>query len=132
MAEKSGSRKNCASRTRSNVAAAAGAAGDGRASVTALCVPARGSAATHDFLPLDDIACRADRRRLGKGLPRRSMAELKGWCSASEIHTPRALIALNRIIANHLDARSFHTMTYAVVDLRARTMTYAGGHTPLG
>jgi serine phosphatase RsbU (regulator of sigma subunit) len=42
------------------------------------------------------------------------------------------LIALNRIIANHLDARSFITMTYAVVDLRARTMTYArAGHTPL-
>ena len=42
------------------------------------------------------------------------------------------LIALNRIIANHLDARSFITMTYAVIDLRARTMTYArAGHTPL-
>jgi serine phosphatase RsbU (regulator of sigma subunit) len=42
------------------------------------------------------------------------------------------LIALNRIIANHLDARSFITMTYAIVDLRARTMTYArAGHTPL-
>jgi serine phosphatase RsbU (regulator of sigma subunit) len=54
--------------------------------------------------------------------------------SLSEIHTsPRAmLISLNRIIANHLDARSFITMTYAVVDLRARTMTYArAGHTPL-
>jgi len=39
---------------------------------------------------------------------------------------------LNRIIANHLDARSFITMTYAVVDLRARTITYArAGHTPL-
>jgi phosphoserine phosphatase RsbU/P len=38
----------------------------------------------------------------------------------------------NRIIAEHLDARSFITMTYAVVDLRARTMTYArAGHTPL-
>src|SRR5207244_6762973 len=38
----------------------------------------------------------------------------------------------NRIIAKHLDARSFITMTYAVIDLRTRTMTYArAGHTPL-
>src|SRR4029077_1785105 len=63
------------------------------------------------------------------------MAELKGLVlSLSEIHTsPRTmLIALNRIIATHLDARSFITMTYAVVDLRARTITYArAGHTPL-
>src|SRR4029077_3913137 len=34
-------------------------------------------------------------------------------------------IAANRIIAHHLDARRFITMTYAVIDLRARTMTYA-------
>ena len=52
----------------------------------------------------------------------------------SEIHTsPRALLlAANRIIAANLDSRSFITMTYAVVDLDARTMTYArAGHTPL-
>jgi phosphoserine phosphatase RsbU/P len=63
------------------------------------------------------------------------MAELKGLVlSLSEIHTsPRSmLIAANRIIAAHLDARSFITMTYAVIDMRARTMTYArAGHTPL-
>jgi serine phosphatase RsbU (regulator of sigma subunit) len=63
------------------------------------------------------------------------MAELKGLVlSLSEIHTsPRdLLIAANRIISHHLDARSFITMTYAVLDLRARTMTYArAGHTPL-
>src|SRR5204862_5259736 len=42
------------------------------------------------------------------------------------------LIEANRLIAQHLDARSFITMTYAVVDLFARTMTYArAGHTPL-
>src|SRR5438045_8464139 len=63
------------------------------------------------------------------------MAELKGLVlSLSQIHTsPRdLLIAANRLIAHHLDARSFITMTYAVIDMRARTMTYArAGHTPL-
>jgi serine phosphatase RsbU (regulator of sigma subunit) len=63
------------------------------------------------------------------------MAELKGLVlSLSRIHaSPRELlITANQIIAEHLDARSFITMTYAVIDLRARTMTYArAGHTPL-
>jgi serine phosphatase RsbU (regulator of sigma subunit) len=63
------------------------------------------------------------------------MAELKGLVlSLSRIHSsPRdLLISANRIIARHLDARSFITMTYAVLDLGARTMTYArAGHTPL-
>ena len=107
-------------------------------SVTALCVPAREVGGDYyDFLPLDD-------HRLGvliadvsgKGTSAALyMAELKGLVlSLSRIHTsPRELlITANRIIAEHLDARSFITMTYAVVDLRARTMTYArAGHTPL-
>jgi sigma-B regulation protein RsbU (phosphoserine phosphatase) len=107
-------------------------------SVTALCVPAREVGGDYyDFLPLDD-------HRLGvliadvsgKGTSAALyMAELKGLVlSLSRIHTsPRdLLIAANRIIADHLDARSFITMTYAVVDLRSRTMTYArAGHTPL-
>ena len=63
------------------------------------------------------------------------MAELKGlMLSLTQIHrSPRdLLIAANRIIAEHLDSRSFITMTYAVLDLDARTMTYArAGHTPL-
>ena len=63
------------------------------------------------------------------------MAELKGlMLSLSQIHrSPRdLLIAANRIIADNLDNRSFITMTYAVLDLEARTMTYArAGHTPL-
>jgi sigma-B regulation protein RsbU (phosphoserine phosphatase) len=107
-------------------------------SVTALCVPAREVGGDYyDFLPLDghrvgvliaDVS--------GKGTSAALyMAELKGLVlSLSEIHTsPRALlIAANRIIAHHLDARSFITMTYAVIDLRTRTMTYArAGHTPL-
>src|SRR5256712_833361 len=107
-------------------------------SVTALCVPAReGGGDYYDFLPLDghrvgvliaDVS--------GKGTSAALyMAELKGLVlSLSEIHrSPRdLLIAANRIIAKHLDARSFITMTYAVINLRTRTMTYArAGHTPL-
>jgi len=107
-------------------------------SVTAICVPAREVGGDYyDFLPLG-------RHRVGvliadvsgKGTSAALyMAELKGLVlSLSEIHTsPRSmLIALNRLIANHLDARSFITMTYAVVDVGARTLTYArAGHTPL-
>ena len=63
------------------------------------------------------------------------MAELKGlMLSLSQIHeSPRQLlIEVNRIIAANLDSRSFITMTYAVVDLERRTLTYArAGHTPL-
>ena len=107
-------------------------------SVTALCVPAREVGGDYyDFLPLGDHRVGvliADVS--GKGTSAALyMAELKGLVlSLSETHTsPRdLLIAANRIIANHLDARSFITMTYAVIDLRARTMTYArAGHTPL-
>jgi sigma-B regulation protein RsbU (phosphoserine phosphatase) len=107
-------------------------------SVSALCVPAREVGGDYyDFLVLDN-------ERLGvliadvsgKGTSAALyMAELKGlMLSLSRIHTsPRELlIDANRIIAAHLDARSFITMTYAIVDLRARTMTYArAGHTPL-
>ena len=107
-------------------------------SITATCVPAREVGGDYyDVLPLDgnrlgvliaDVA--------GKGTSAALyMAELKGLVlSLSEIHqSPRALLmSANRIIANNLDARSFITMTYAVIDLRAQTMTYArAGHTPL-
>ena len=107
-------------------------------SVTALCVPAREVGGDYyDFLPLDahrvgvliaDVS--------GKGTSAALyMAELKGLVlSLSRIYTsPRDLLIMaNRIIAEHLDARSFITMSYAVVDMRARTMTYArAGHTPL-
>src|SRR5262245_2293343 len=107
-------------------------------SVTALCVPAREVGGDYyDFLPLDDHRVGvliADVS--GKGTSAALyMAELKGlMLSLSEIHSsPRELlVSVNRIIAQHLDARSFITMTYAVIDLRARTMTYArAGHTPL-
>jgi sigma-B regulation protein RsbU (phosphoserine phosphatase) len=106
--------------------------------VTALCLPAREVGGDYyDFLPLDDHAVGlliADVS--GKGTSAALyMAELKGLVlSLSRIHrSPRELlIALNRIIAAHLDARSFITMTYAVVDKDQRTMTYArAGHAPL-
>jgi phosphoserine phosphatase RsbU/P len=106
--------------------------------VTAICVPAREVGGDYyDFLRLDE-------HRLGvliadvsgKGTSAALyMAELKGLVlSLGEIHaSPRdLLIAANRLIAKHLDARSFITVAYAVIDLRARTMTYArAGHTPL-
>lgn len=107
-------------------------------SVTALCIPAREVGGDYyDFFHLDD-------HRLGvliadvsgKGTSAALyMAELKGLVlSLSRIQTsPRELlVTANRLISEHLDARSFITMTYAVLDLQTRTMTYArAGHTPL-
>ena len=107
-------------------------------SATALCIPAREVGGDYyDFLPLDDHRVGiliADVS--GKGTSAALyMAQLKGLVlSLSRIHaSPRdLLVEANRIIAQHLDARSFITMTYAVVDLWERTMTYArAGHTPL-
>ena len=137
---RSGSRRSCASRTRSRCRCCR----RGRCvmpglSVTALCVPAREVGGDYyDFLPLDDQRRRrADCRRLRQG---HVGGALHGGAEGADAvaqprSTPRRatlLIAANRIIADHLDARSFITMTYAVVDLRARTMTYArAGHTPL-
>jgi serine phosphatase RsbU (regulator of sigma subunit)/energy-coupling factor transporter transmembrane protein EcfT len=106
-------------------------------SIAALCEPAREVGGDYyDFLPLAD-----DRIGLliadvsGKGTSAALyMAELKGlMLSLSRIHTsPRALlIEANDIIAQHLDSRSFITMTYAIIDRRARTLTCArAGHTP--
>jgi serine phosphatase RsbU (regulator of sigma subunit) len=63
------------------------------------------------------------------------MAELKGLMLALS-HTQRSprqlLIDVNRRLAGHLDNRSFITMTYAVLDMDARTITCArAGHTPM-
>ncbi len=107
-------------------------------SVTAVCVPAREVGGDYyDFFPLDENRVGiliADVS--GKGTSAALyMAELKGlMLSLSRIHTsPRdLLIEANRVIAEHLDARSFITMTYLVLDLGRRVMTYArAGHTPL-
>ena len=106
-------------------------------SLAALCAPAREVGGDYyDFLPLPDgrvgllIADVA-----GKGTSAALyMAELKGlMLSLSRIHTsPRALLVdANQIISRHLDSRSFITMTYALVDPAARTLTCArAGHTP--
>ena len=102
------------------------------------CEPAREVGGDYyDYLPIDDhrvgllIADVA-----GKGTSAALyMAELKGlMLSLSQLHTSprRLLIDANRIISKHLDTRSFITITYAVVDMQARTLTYArAGHTPL-
>ena len=62
------------------------------------------------------------------------MAELKGLVlSLSQIYlSPRQLLVEVNRISDNLDTRSFITMTYAVIDLKAGRMTYArAGHTPL-
>jgi serine phosphatase RsbU (regulator of sigma subunit) len=106
-------------------------------SVAAICAPAREVGGDYyDFLPLADGRIGlliADVS--GKGTSAALyMAELKGlMLSLSRIHTsPRALlIDANEIIAKHLDSRSFITMTYAVIDRAAGTLTCArAGHTP--
>jgi sigma-B regulation protein RsbU (phosphoserine phosphatase) len=108
------------------------------ASVTAVCVPAREVGGDYyDVLPLDDGRVGvliADVS--GKGMSAALyMAEMKGlMLSLTRIHqSPRdLLISANRLISEHLDSRSFITMTYAVLDTRTRTLTYArAGHTPL-
>lgn len=107
-------------------------------SLTALCVPAREVGGDYyDLLPLDD-------NRLGvlvadvsgKGTSAALyMAELKGLILSLSrtCRSPRELLlTANEIIADNLDSRSFITMTYAVIDVAARTMTYArAGHTPI-
>ena len=106
-------------------------------SLAAFCAPAREVGGDYyDFLPLSDgrvgllIADVA-----GKGTSAALyMAELKGlMLSLTRIHTsPRELlIEANEIIKHHLDSRSFITMSYAVVDPVAGTLTCArAGHTP--
>jgi len=106
--------------------------------VSAMCVPAREVGGDYyDILPLPDgrygllIADVS-----GKGMSAALyMAELKGLIlSLSQIYeSPRdLLIRANHLISEHLDSRSFITMTYAVIDPAAGRMTYArAGHTPL-
>jgi phosphoserine phosphatase RsbU/P len=106
--------------------------------ITALCVPAREVGGDYyDFFRLSggrlgiliaDVS--------GKGTSAALyMAELKGLVLAlsQRYDSPRdLLIEVNGIISEHLDSRSFITITYAVIDLQAGTMTFCrAGHTPL-
>ena len=106
--------------------------------ITALCVPAREVGGDYyDFfqLPGDRLGVLiADVS--GKGTSAALyMAELKGLVLAlSQMYeSPRKLlIEVNRIISEHLDSRSFITMTYAVLDVQQGSMTFCrAGHTPL-
>jgi sigma-B regulation protein RsbU (phosphoserine phosphatase) len=106
--------------------------------ITALCVPAREVGGDYyDFFHLS-----GDRLGIliadvsGKGTSAALyMAELKGLVLAlsQRYDSPRELlIEVNRIISEHLDSRSFITITYAVIDLQAGVMTFCrAGHTPL-
>jgi sigma-B regulation protein RsbU (phosphoserine phosphatase) len=106
--------------------------------ITALCVPAREVGGDYyDFFRLPgDLLGVLIADVSGKGTSAALyMAELKGLVlSLSQIYlSPRQLLTeVNRIISDNLDTRSFITMTYAVLDLKAGRMTYArAGHTPL-
>ena len=106
--------------------------------ITALCVPAREVGGDYyDFFHLPggrlgvliaDVS--------GKGTSAALyMAELKGLVLAlsQRYESPRdLLIEVNRIISEHLDSRSFITITYAVIDVDRNVMTFCrAGHTPL-
>lgn len=106
--------------------------------VAGVCEPARQVGGDYyDVLPLEegrvgilvaDVA--------GKGASAALyMAELKGLMLAlsARYTSPRELlIEADRALAKHLDGRSFVTMTYGIVDVAARTFTYArAGHCPL-
>ncbi len=106
--------------------------------LTAHCEPAREVGGDYyDFLPIDEHTLGiliADVS--GKGTSAALyMAELKGIVlSLSQRHrSPRdLLIEADRIISKHLDSRSFITVTYLVVDLRAGTLRYSrAGHCPM-
>jgi sigma-B regulation protein RsbU (phosphoserine phosphatase) len=106
--------------------------------ISAICIPAAEVGGDYyDLLPLagDRLAVLvADVS--GKGTSAALyMAELKGlMLSLSRVHdSPATLLAeANRILAGDMDARSFITITYAVLEPRERRMRFArAGHSPL-
>ncbi|MGH6900158.1 MAG: PP2C family protein-serine/threonine phosphatase [Geminicoccaceae bacterium] len=106
--------------------------------MAALCVPAReiGGDYYDFFLLAEDRVGLLVADVSGKGTSAALyMAELKGLMLAlSKVYrSPKPLlIEVNRILSESLDSRSFITMTYAIMDLSQRTLTYArAGHTPL-
>jgi phosphoserine phosphatase RsbU/P len=106
--------------------------------VTAFCEPAREVAGDYyDFLRISDTKVGVVIADVsGKGLPAGLyMAQLKVLVqSLARVHpSPRDfLIALNRVVADNIDSKSFITMSYGVIDMERREMTYArAGHCPL-
>jgi serine phosphatase RsbU (regulator of sigma subunit) len=106
--------------------------------ISALCLPAAEVGGDYyDLLPLGETRMGvlvADVS--GKGTSAALyMAELKGLVlSLSRIYDSpaRLLSEANRILSANMDARSFVTMTYAIVDTKARCMRYArAGHNPM-
>jgi phosphoserine phosphatase RsbU/P len=104
----------------------------------AFCEPAREVAGDYyDFLHLSGTELGvliADVS--GKGLPAGLyMAQLKVIVqSLARVHrSPREfLVAVNRVVADNIDSKSFITMSYGVVDLEKREMKFArAGHCPL-
>jgi sigma-B regulation protein RsbU (phosphoserine phosphatase) len=106
--------------------------------ITAFCEPAREVAGDYyDFLPISatklgvliaDVS--------GKGLPAGLyMAQLKILAqSLARTHTsPREFLkAVNRIMADNIDSKSFITMSYAIIDLERGEMVHArAGHCPM-
>jgi sigma-B regulation protein RsbU (phosphoserine phosphatase) len=101
------------------------------------CEPAREVGGDYyDFLPVGDAVGILIADVSGKGTSAALyMAELKGLVLAlSQQHmSPRTLlIDANRIISQHLDSRSFITVSYVLVDMAARTLQYSrAGHCPM-
>jgi serine phosphatase RsbU (regulator of sigma subunit) len=107
-------------------------------STMAFCEPAREVAGDYyDFLKVSDTEVGvliADVS--GKGLPAGLyMAQLKVIVhSLARVHpTPREfLIAVNRVVADNIDSKSFITMSYGIIDVAKRQMRFArAGHCPL-
>ncbi len=106
--------------------------------VSAYCEPAREVGGDYyDVFPVDEdvfgfLIADVSGKGVGAGL---YMAQLKGLVlSLTRQHrSPRdLLIAVNRVLVDRLDGRSFITMSYVVVDLRKQVMTYArAGHCPM-
>ncbi|MDP2391118.1 MAG: SpoIIE family protein phosphatase, partial [Acidobacteriota bacterium] len=106
--------------------------------MSAFCEPAREVAGDYyDFLPITDTMTGvliAD--VAGKGLAAGLyMAQLKVIVQslARLHHEPKEFLsAVNRVVSANLDAASFITMTYGVIDVERREMTFArAGHCPL-
>jgi sigma-B regulation protein RsbU (phosphoserine phosphatase) len=106
--------------------------------VSAYCEPAREVGGDYyDVFAVGDhqygfLIADVSGKGVGAGL---YMAQLKGLVLSlvrQDLSPRELLIAVNRVIADHLDGRSFITMSYLVVDLERQVITYArAGHCPL-